>query len=89
MSGEWGHMKPDELYQKRDIMLAEIHKDVGFLTENLKTHKADLNDHKVDDENFQKSMENKVGWILKIGVAVLVIVAGNGGMSAIKTLFHV
>lgn len=88
MSKDWGYT-PEDIYRNRDVMLAEIHKDVTYLRANLDDHKKELVDHKADDDKFQSSMDNKLGWAVKIGVVILVIVAANGGLSAIKVLFHV
>lgn len=72
----------DEIYKRRDEVFAEIHADVKYLREKIDDQKLALATHEAKDERLQ-------GWILKIGVAVLIIVAANGGIPALKALFHV
>lgn len=72
----------EEVYQRRDFILAEIHADVKYLRERVEQQKIDLQEHEKKDEKVQ-------GWIMKIGVMVLIIVAANGGMEALKVLFKI
>lgn len=81
-------MENGEVYQKRDILLAEIHSGIARLEEKVDEGKEALKNHKIDDEKFQEKIDKKFDWMLKIGVIVAIIVAANGGLSAIKTLLH-
>ena len=79
-------MSKDDIYEQRDKLLTEIHKSVitteavvCHLRERVEETKKDLKEHETEDKKIQ-------GWILKIGVIVLIIVAANGGHNAIKTL---
>ena len=80
-------MSKDDIYEQRDKLLIEIHKSVitteavvCHLKERVEETKQDLKAHEQKDEKLQ-------GWILKIGVIVLIIVAANGGFEAVKLLF--
>lgn len=82
-------MSKDDIYEQRDKLLIEIHKSVitteavvCHLRERVEETKQDLKAHEQKDEKLQ-------GWILKIGVVVLIIVAANGGLGALKVLFKV
>ena len=82
-------MSKDDIYEQRDKLLTEIHKSVitteavvCHLRERVEETKQDLKAHEQKDEKLQ-------GWILKIGVVVLIIVAANGGMEFLKSLFKV
>ena len=80
-------MDEREIYKNRDIMLAEIHSDMKYIRQGVEEGKADLKSHEAKDEKFQEKIHEKIGWGIKIAIAVLIIVAANGGLSAIKTLF--
>ena len=77
-----GWPEDKDIYQKRDAIFSEIHSDVKYLRERIDDQKVALADHIKKDETFQS-------WMIKIGVIVLIIVVANGGISAIKTIFHV
>lgn len=77
-----GWPEDKDIYQKRDQMFSEIHSDVKYLRERVDDNKKTLDEHIKDDKSFQ-------GWVLKIGIIVLIIVVANGGVTAIKTIFHV
>lgn len=60
---------PDDLYQKRDQMLGEIHKGVQNLEEWCKAHEQK------DDERF-KEIDRKLLW----GAFALIIIAFSTGV---------
>lgn len=78
-----------EVYQKRDLILQEISDRTKYLVERADKSDEALKIHLVDDKDFQKEINSKMSWGIKIAVIVLVIVAANGGMTAIKVLFHI
>lgn len=75
-------MTDPEIYQKRDLLLTEIHTDLKYIRQRIDDQKIALKEHEQKDEKIQ-------GWILKIGIGVLVIVLANGGMEALKVLFKI
>lgn len=69
-----------EVYRKRDIILAEIHSTVKNLDKSFSKHEE------FDEERF-KDVNSKLNKGVWIAIVVLIIVAANGGMEAIRTLF--
>mgnify|MGYP001585148720 CR=1 FL=1 len=86
---EWREYSKEEVYSKRDLMMLEIHSGMQRVEEKVDAEKAALIEHKKDDKEIHDKIDKKIGWILKIGVIALIIVAANGGMEAIKTLLKI
>ena len=66
-------MEPEEVYQKRDIMLAEIHSDVKNLVKNFESHL-------IDDKETAKDIRDKIEFHQKI------VYGGIGILGAIEVL---
>jgi len=62
-------MSEEEVYQKRDLILTEIHNDVKHLVKNFDAHVS-------EDKKVQEELKKQVDWnskILYMGLGALAI----------------